>query len=154
MNKVSGAIIAVLILIILGGTYKFMVQGSVSKTTDGRTTIHLAASERDLVLEEMRAFLVSVQQITKGISEDDMKRVAESARKSGKAAQGEVPLSLMGKLPVSFKKLGFDTHTKFDQLALDAESLGDGSHSLTQLAELLKNCIACHASHRLAIEIK
>ena len=76
--------------------------------------IHLDAGERDLVLAEMRAFLTSVQQITKGISENDMKLVAEYSRKAGKAAQDEVPGTLIGKLPIEFKQLGFDTHTKFD----------------------------------------
>ena len=71
----------------------------------------------------MREFLTSVQQITKGISENDMKLVVDYARKVGRAAQGEVPGTLMAKLPMQFKQLGFDTHTKFDQLAMDTEDL-------------------------------
>ena len=45
--------------------------------------------------------------------------------------------------------LGFDTHRKFDTLALDAEQLGDPDHSLEQLAELMSNCVACHAAYRI-----
>ena len=154
MNKKCLLAVGVLLLLIAGGAYKFLIQGSVSESTDGRMSLLLNAGERDLVLEEMRAFLTSVQMITQGISENDMGLVAEYARKAGKAAQGEVPGTLIGKLPMEFKKLGFDTHTKFDQLALDAEDLGDGSHALTQLATLMQNCIACHAAYRIDIPIE
>lgn len=151
MNKKCFVIIAVLLLVIVGGAYKFIIQGSVSSGTDGRMTIHLSTIERDLVLKEMRAFLESVQKITKGISNNDMELVAEYAKKVGRAAQQDVPGTLMGKLPISFKKLGLDTHTKFDLLALDAESLGDSSHTIRQVSELLENCVACHASHRFEV---
>ncbi len=67
-----------------------------------------------------------------------MKLVIESSRSVGLAAQQAVPGSLMGKLPVEFKKLGFDTHEKFDQLALDAEQLGDEKHILEQLSILMQ----------------
>lgn len=154
MNKKCLIVIVVLLLVIMGGAYKFLFQGSVSKSTDGRMAIHLNASERDLVLEEMRAFLDSVQKITKGLSENDMELVVKYAKKVGRAAQGEVPGTLMGKLPMGFKKLGFDTHSKFDLLALDAESLGDRDHALNQLSTLMENCVACHTAHRLQVEEK
>jgi len=152
MSKICSGVIALLLLVIAGGVYKFIFQGSASEGTDGRMAIHLTSGERDLVLTEMRAFLESVQQVTKGISADDMKLVAESARKSGKAAQGAVPGTLVGKLPLAFKKLGFDTHGKFDQLALDAEEFGDSGHALSQLATLMENCVACHAVYSFSTE--
>ena len=123
MSKKCFGIVVLLFLVIAGGIYKFIFQGSVSVNADGRTAIHLNSEERDLVLAEMREFLTSVQQITKGISENDMKLVVDYARKVGRAAQGEVPGTLMAKLPMQFKQLGFDTHTKFDQLAMDTEDL-------------------------------
>ena len=140
-----------LLLVIAGGIYKFIFQGSASEGIDGRMAIHLNTGERDLVLAEMRAFLESIQQVTKGITADDMKLVAEYARKSGKAAQGAVPGTLVGKLPIQFKKLGFDTHAKFDQLALDAEEFGDSEHALSQLSLLMENCVGCHAAYRFDI---
>jgi hypothetical protein len=105
MSKKCTGIIVLLLFVIAGGINKFIVQGGASPGTDGRTAIHLTAGERDLVLTEMRVFLESIQQVTTGITQDDMKLVAASARKSGRAAQGEVPGTLMGKLPVGFKKL-------------------------------------------------
>ena len=151
MSKKCSVVIVLLLLVIAGGIYKFIFQGSASEGTDGRMAIHLTSGERDLVLTEMRAFLESIQQVTKGITADNMEHVAESARKSGKAAQGAVPGTLVGKLPMAFKKLGFDTHAKFDQLALDAEEFGDSEHALSQLSILMENCVACHAAYRFNI---
>jgi len=154
MNKKCTVVIVLLLLVIAGGVYKFIFQGSVSESTDGRVAINLDAGETDLVLMEMRMFLESAQQIIKGANEEDMELVAEAARRVGKAAQAAVPGTLMGKLPIEFKKLGFDTHTQFDLLADNAEQFGDGSYSLTLLATLMENCVACHAGYRLDISSK
>ncbi|MBT3202908.1 MAG: hypothetical protein HOM14_04485 [Gammaproteobacteria bacterium] len=153
MNKILTAIIILLLLVIGGGFYKFMIQGSTTESTDGRLAIQLNAGERDMVLGEMRAFLDTVQKIVKGVSEDDMKLVADSARKVGMSAQGDVPGSLVGKLPMKFKKLGFDTHTKFDQIALDASDMGDKDNMLIQLSVLMQNCVGCHAAYRIELEM-
>jgi hypothetical protein len=154
MNKNCSVIIVLLLLVIAGGVYKFIFQGSTSGSTDGRIAIHLDAGERDLVLAEMRLFLESVQKITTGIAANDMELVTEYARKSGMAATGGMPGTLMGKLPLGFKKLGPDTHKKFDQLALDAEEFGDGDHALSQLSVLLQNCVDCHAAYRFTVSIE
>lgn len=118
-------------------------------SNDSRSTLYLTASEREAVLSEMRGFLESTAAIVKGVAEDDMQLVAESARKSGRSAGAHMPKSLHGKLPTAFKKLGSDTHRRFDALALDAEQLGDGEHALSQLSELLGNCVSCHALFRI-----
>ena len=149
MSKKCFGIVVLLSLIVMGGIYKFIFQGRVSVNADGRTAIHLNYKEKNLVLAEMRAFLTSVQKITKGISENDMKIVVDYSRKVGRAAQGEVPGTLMAKLPMQFKQLGFDTHTQFDQLAMDAEDLGDSNHALSQLSILMQNCVSCHSAYRI-----
>ncbi len=151
MNKKCVIIISLLLAVILLGLYRFMVQGDVSVSQDGRTAIHLNASERDLVLAEMRGFLQSVQQINQAVADDNIQGVIDAAKRVGRAAQAEVPMSLMGKLPLEFKKLGFDTHQRFDQIALDAEEMGDTGYALKQLSELMNNCVACHAAHRFEV---
>ena len=151
MCKVCWIVVAVLVLLSAAVTYKFVIQGQVTDSADGRTAILLEGNERDLVLFEMRVFLESVQLITSGISENDMTRVANAARQSGSNAQMAVPGSLVGKLPLAFKKLGFDTHARFDELALDAEQLGDRDHALAQLNAILMNCVACHATYRFEV---
>ena len=154
MCKVCWSITTVLLLVILGMGYKFIIQGAVAKIDDNRVSIQLTKSERELVLSEMRVFLQSIQQITDGIAKDDMILIENSARKSGHNAQMTVPGTLIGKLPIGFKKLGFDTHAKFDGLALDAEQLGDGSHTLSQLNTLLENCVSCHSAFKFEINEK
>ena len=152
MCKLCWSISAVLLIVILGMGYKFILQGNVTQIDDNRAAIKLTKSERELVLFEMRVFLESVQQITNGIANDNMPTVVTAARKSGKEAAVAVPGTLIGKLPIGFKKLGFDTHAKFDALALDAEQLGDSSHSLSQLNVLLENCVACHSAFKFEVE--
>lgn len=146
-------VLVVLLLLLSGGVvYKFVFQGSVGVAGDGRTAIYLGQSERDLVLAEMRTFLLSVQQITNGLSNNDMQQVAQAARQVGMRTAGQVPGSLMGKLPVGFKRLGMDTHGKFDRMALDAGDIGDKGLVLEQLTELMQNCVACHEIYRFELE--
>lgn len=152
MSKTCSGIIILLLLVITGGIYTFIFQGNTSPNPDGRSSILLNADERDLVLTEMRVFLSSVQKINQGIAENDMQLVSDYARQVGKAALGQVPGTLIGKLPLEFKTLGFDTHTKFEQLAMDADDLSDSSHTLIQLSSLMQNCVICHESYRIVIE--
>lgn len=135
-----------------GLIYKFMISGSTIETSDNRTAILISESERNLVLGEMRHFLETVQTITSAAVNDDMESVSQAARKVGMGAQEGVPTSLIGKLPIGFKTLGFDTHKRFDQLALDAEQFGDSTQVLSTLGELMHNCTGCHAAFRLEIE--
>ena len=147
--KLSWSISGILFIAIVAMGYKFMVVGSVVQATDGRQALILEPAERDIVLTEMRMFLSSVQQITQALTIEDMQTVVKAAREVGAAAQQAVPGTLMGKLPLEFKQAGFDTHVKFDALALDAEQLGDPKHSLQQLAELMNNCVACHTTYQI-----
>ncbi len=118
---------------------------------DGRTVLLVEAGERDFVLREMRRFLESVQEITEGLASGDMKQVAQAARVSGMAAARGMPASLAGKLPQAAKKLGGDTHRRFDRLADSASQVPDRQELLGQLAALLQNCTACHAAYRLQV---
>lgn len=149
MCKKCWIVVGVLCVAMLGMAYKFMVQGSVTDSTDGRVAIQLNGAERDLVLGEMRMFLAAVQTITENSPKGDMEAIAAAARKVGRAAQQAVPATLVGKLPLEFKQLGFDTHAKFDQLALDAEQMGDRDTVLEQMGKMMQNCVACHATYRI-----
>ena len=149
MCKLCWSVTVILLVAVIVISYKFIITGSVAPSTDGRQAILLDEPERDIVLSEMRMFLASVQKITNAISKEDMSIVAKAAREVGLAAQQEVPGSLMAKLPLSFKKLGFDTHKKFDELALDAQDLGDPQHALQQLSLLMNNCVACHSTYKI-----
>lgn len=149
MCKLCWAISLVLLLSVSVMAYKFIFSGSVAPSSDGRQALQLEPAERDLVLAEMRAFLESVQVIAASVGKKDMSQIAKAARQVGAAAQQAVPGSLVGKLPLSFKQLGFDTHKQFDTLAMDADELQDPEHSLQQLSVLMQNCVACHAAYRI-----
>ena len=151
MCKVCWLLVFVFGVITLGMAYKFIIQGSILQATDGRLAVQMEAGERDFVLTEMRTFLESVQQITQGISENNMEMISKAARIVGNAAQQQAPGPLIAKLPLEFKKLGFDTHSKFTQLALNTEQIEDKQHSLNQLSELMQNCVACHATYKIEI---
>lgn len=116
---------------------------------DTRTAIKLDPASRSMVLVEMRQFLGGVQQITEALSRDDLKIVAKAAREVGMHAAHEVPDTVKAQLPKEFKQLGFGVHKDFDQLAMDAETLGDGKQSMKQLSAILQKCVACHATYQL-----
>lgn len=125
-------------------------------SSDKRTRLPFTTAERDIVLGEMRGLLTSSQAILDAALANDMKRAAEAARAAGMGEVENIPLEirgpLIGKLPLEFKQLGFSVHRDFDQIALDAESLGDRDHTLKQLAQLMQKCVACHASYAIAVD--
>ncbi|WP_456375229.1 hypothetical protein [Thiolapillus sp.] len=149
MCKFCWTVLLLLLLALGAAVYKFGLVGSVEPAPDGRQALLLSTDERNMVLAEMRAFLVAVQNILSAANHENMDTAAEAARQVGMAAQQAIPPALMGKLPLEFKKLGFSTHRKFDELALDAHQLGDADHTRQQLADLMNNCVACHAAYSL-----
>jgi len=149
MCRLCWIVLSLLLLVMAGVAYKVVVVGSVEETPDGRQALLLTSAERNLVLAEMRGFLVAVQAIVAATNDEKMEAAAEAAARVGMAAQQGIPPGLIAKLPLEFKKLGFDTHRKFDALALDARQLGDPDHTREQLAELMANCLACHATYSL-----
>ena len=151
MCKLCWVLFLTALLVIGAMAYKFIISGETLTAEDGRQSLMLEAGERNLVLTEMRMFLDAAQKIIHAANEDDTQAIAEAARAVGRAAQNDVPGSLMKKLPLEFKKLGFDTHSKFDQLAMDAEQFADPATSLKQLATLMQNCVACHAAYRVDV---
>jgi ribosome biogenesis SPOUT family RNA methylase Rps3 len=137
--------------------FKFMVVGETEPSPDGRTAIVVTPQERDQIpqerdqiLLEMRMFVETVQTIIVANNAGDMNSIALATREVGKAAQGQMSSVLVGKLPMGFKKLGFDTHSRFDQLGLDAEQQMSPEHISQQLGALMGNCVACHKTYRLA----
>ncbi len=149
MKKFCLPLVGLLVATLLAMAYLFVWRGAVLPASDGRTAILLDTGERDLVLAEMRAFLEAVQQISAAVAADDMPTIRQAAQRVGAVAQQAVPATLAGKLPLEFKTLGFDTHQRFDRLALDAAELGDKTHALRQLSELMLNCVGCHAAYRI-----
>lgn len=146
--KVLWGIIGVLLIALSAIGYKF-VQGSVAPSEDERIAVVLSKDERNLILKEMRNFLVSTQGVSAAITDNDMNLAAKLATEAGMKAEQNTPGALLSKIPLPMKMLGFDTRKKFDQIATDAIQIKDPVHSRRQLDMLMQNCIACHASFKL-----
>lgn len=116
---------------------------------DRRVALALTPAERGILLEEMHAFLAGVQKLTDALGRQDFPAAAQAARVLGPAMAHEVPAAMRAKLPADFRQLGASTHQDFAQIAMDAESLGDVSHSLGQLSATLQKCVACHATYQV-----
>ncbi len=125
--------------------------GPAAKPADGRVPLVLLDAERHIVLEEMRNFLAVLQTITDALPREDMKEIARAARSMGSGAANEIPPQTVAKLPEEFKVLAGGVHTTFDVMALDAESLADPRHTLTQVSELLQKCNACHGLYQIKV---
>lgn len=143
------SLLAIIVVLVGVAAYRLIGGGQTQVAGDGRAEIVLSEENRDIVLTEMRTMLSAVQGITTALAQDDLKTVAAQARSVGAAAAGLVPASLMQALPLEFKTLGQSTHAAFDQLALDAEQMGDRDMALRQLGEILGRCVSCHAAYRL-----
>lgn len=120
------------------------------RAADPRQAIVLDEAEQAFVLNEMRQYVVSLQQILTALANDDPIAVGQAARTMGMQAMRDAPSTLMGKLPMEFRQLGMPTHKAFDEIADAAESGEDTQAILGRLGSVLTNCVACHASYRLS----
>jgi hypothetical protein len=101
----------------------------------------------------MRLFIESMQTIAAGLADGNKAEAEEAAAARGLLRnQGDpaFPKSLGSKLPPEWKQIGGNTRRGFDTLAQDISSSGDMNVSMKQLGEVMKNCVACHASYRIA----
>ena len=146
--KILWSVIALLLLVLTTIAYK-LVQGSVTPSDDNRIAVNLTKNERNFVLTEMRNFLITTQGVSEAVTNNDLELAAKLATKAGMQTEKDAPSSLLPKIPLAMKTLGYDTHQKFDQIASDALQLKDPMHSRQQLDALMKNCIACHASYKI-----
>ena len=139
-----GAVVAVIITIVI-----MAVGNKTTVAPDGREAIQLEPQQRNLVLAEMRTFVDSLRNITNALGTNDSALFQKAALRVGLEAQEGVPLDLMKALPLPFKKLGMDTHKKFDELAAHAEQGASNEELLVELSQLMNNCVACHAAYQL-----
>jgi hypothetical protein len=123
---------------------------------DSRTPITLSDNEVNFIRREMRGLLDSVREIVDATAANDPGRIVAAGRKAGMNGPEatHIPQTLAPKLPPEFKKLGLATHRGFDQIALDAEKFGATDLTYRQLADLMNNCSACHATWRIVGEAR
>ena len=146
--KVLWAII-ILLLGLSGFLINKFISGEVKPYEDGRTDVVLTKDERNLILDEMREFLKSVQAISQSITEKDMDKVAKLGHKAGMAAEEGTPGSLLQKIPLAMKEMGFGVRAQFDEISASAKENKDPIVVRKQLDNLMNTCIACHSIYRL-----
>lgn len=134
----------------------FFYFGKTTRTLDHRDAIHLSIAERQLVLTEMRALLEAVNGILSGLGAKDYESAAKAAEAVGMglvASLENQEKTILLKLPVAFKKLGFGTHEKFDKIAVKIRKKEEIHSLLKEMDELTRNCVACHASYKIELDV-
>lgn len=124
---------------------------------DTRIPVYLAADQHAVILTEMRGFLEGINGIMGAISRQDMAAVTDTARRYGsqqmrqhRLANGEAGPGFDA--PQPFRTMAQILHDSFDQMALDAEQMGDPQLTFEQLTTATATCTACHLSYRLVVK--
>lgn len=119
------------------------------ESVDKREILQLSDTERNIVLSEMRGFVEALQVINQALAKNDRDAAAKKATEVGMAAAHSVPKELMQKLPMQFRQFGMATHRGFDELATNLKDLDDPRVAFGQLANLMSNCLSCHAIYQI-----
>lgn len=123
-----------------------------SLAADDREVIWVTAKEKSMLMSEMRAFLSASQKILEANLSGDMKAVEEAARLVGVSLFKNTPEEINEKLPVTFTMIGPRAYMGFESIVDEAVGDGDMKVIFSYLAELQKNCVACHALFRFEVK--
>ncbi|EHQ06251.1 hypothetical protein [Leptonema illini] len=127
---------------------------SFSSLEDGRRVVEVSASDKVLILTEMRELLFALNRMHGALAVGDQQAAADAAESVGMGmveSLAEREASLIAKLPIEMKKLGFSTHENFDDIAKKLRD-NPGMDQRTISAEiktLTDKCVACHAAYRI-----
>jgi len=121
----------------------------VVEARDQREAVTLARPDAAHMLAGMRQYLKSVEGVLLGMVRNDMKAVAQSARKSGMAMVSDVSFEAALSVPPDFALRSMETHQLFDLLADEARDIGTKLAVTKRLGEVVATCNSCHAMYRL-----
>lgn len=135
-------------------TYILLFTGTelVKLPNDTRTTVKYAPDLRELVMSEMRDYLVIMAEIQQGIAENNPDKIYEAASRQGQASIDETPARLLKLSPMACKQMGFRGHHLFQAIADSAKTNYNPKTTIKQMAELTNNCVACHATYKVVVE--
>lgn len=147
--------LVILSLVLWFGTFSvagwYFMNGTTSKSKDGRISVHLTATEKDYVLNEMRGLIKGVNHIFVALGKGDQGEVAKVASSLGMVLATDDSPQLLLKLPVQLKTLGLGLHQSFDDLAKDIRSGLTQKETLVRLGQMTEACVACHSIYRLDV---
>lgn len=115
--------------------------------TDERTALELPPPARKQVRTEMRQMLSALNGVLAAIARNDIPAVADAARSGGTAIAIDADPALAERLPMEFRRLGMETHRRFDTLAEAAASGAPRDSLLQRVGALTTNCVACHETY-------
>lgn len=145
-KTISGGLVGIFLSLLL------VPQVKAYEVTDNREIIWVSEKEKALLLSEMRAFLDASQKILEANLAGDMKAVEEAARLVGVALFKETPEAIHEKFPITFSMIGPRAYMGFESIVDEAVGGGDMMIIFSQLAELQKNCVACHSLFRFKVK--
>ena len=119
---------------------------------DNRIIVKYAPDLRELVMSEMRDYLVIMSDIQQGIAENNPKKIYEAASRQGQASIDETPARLLKLSPLACKTMGFQGHHLFQAIADSAKTNYNPQTTIKQMAQLTNNCIACHNTYKVEVE--
>jgi hypothetical protein len=153
MKKLISIFLILSLAINLFLLYFFLVKGETHPIkNDTRSAIITTYTDKEFVMSEMRGFLETIKEINEGIANNLPEKIIKAAEKSGGAATEHAPAGLLKVLPLSFKKLGFDTHDRFDEIAKLAKENYNRDQIQQKMSEVLNNCTSCHQSYKFEVK--
>lgn len=135
-----------------GGVPDSAASASMAPDPDVRTAVVLSAQGRNLILEEMRGMLSSVQGFVAAAAVGDTAAMRTAAEASGVAAARDMDPAMAHSLPVAFEDLGMSTHMAWDSLALAVGHGTPTNQALAGLGKIMANCVACHTQFRINVQ--
>lgn len=152
MKNASYLLNIVLIGVLGFFAYKFIYDGNVATSTEDRIAVVLTAAEKAKVLAEMRGLLETSQAVLLAASSGNVASIPDIVRPFGMAATENESITMVAKLPLKLKTMGFDAHRAMDDIGEMAENGATGNEIVATLAGAMTLCITCHATYRFVAE--
>lgn len=148
---ISNVIFAIVIFIL---AYILLFTGTemVKLPDDNRIVVKYEPDLHELVLDEMRDYLEVINEIHKGLAENNSDRIVKAATRQGDISLNETPIRLLKLSPIPCKTMGFKGHDIFQAIADSAKINFNRTTTINQLAELTNNCIVCHRTYKLGVK--
>lgn len=121
---------------------------------DPRERVRFPAEIRHHTLANMRDHLMALQEIDDALGSADYQRASDVAEKrlgmSSMALHGAHEIAPY--MPAGMQKIGIDMHHAASRFAIEAQTAaatGDARPALAALAQVMRQCVACHGAYRV-----
>jgi cytochrome c556 len=131
-----------------------LVASSVSQAADPRQQVEMPAPMQEHMLANMREHLVALGEIQAALAAGKFSQAADIAenRVGMSSLQTHGASHMAPYMPKPMQDIGTAMHqsaSRFARIAQEAAVANDLPRALSALADLTRQCTACHASYRL-----